>query len=367
MHLQALAEVDVIRARPEGGYEVDFLLRDAQQPAKTTRRTVVADRVIVAAGTVGTNAILLRSQARGTLPHLSPRLGFGFSTNGDGLHFLEPTRERVYLTRGPVTTSYAHFHSATSGDGADPARFHTVEDNGIPRVLTTLTGVGIPMLRSLTSGRGRHAKLFLLLALVRWFVWRFLPGLVVSLLRASGQRQALFRSEDEYTERMMCVATMGREGALGQFRLGDAAAGETELRVQRTDGKAFHEDPIYQEIQRTLDRLAPTLTTVKRRTFLNPFLKLGRGGLAAPLALSHPLGGCGMGHSAADGVVDEYGRVFDRTQTGERPFYAGLYVADASVIPTALGVNPSLTIAALALRSANQIIQELDRVPEGDA
>ena len=113
--------------------------------------------------------------------------------------------------------------------------------------------------------------------------------------------------------------------------------------------------------------MAPTLTTVKRRTFLNPFLKLGRGGLAAPLALSHPLGGCCMGHSAADGVVDEYGRVFDRTQTGERPFYAGLYVADASVIPTALGVNPSLTIAALALRSANQIIEELDRVSEGDA
>ena len=60
------------------------------------------------------------------------------------------------------------------------------------------------------------------------------------------------------------------------------------------------------------------------------------------------------------GVVDEYGRLYDVTKRGSsQPFYDGLYIADASVIPSALGVNPSLTISALALRIADKIIADL--------
>jgi choline dehydrogenase-like flavoprotein len=66
-----------------------------------------------------------------------------------------------------------------------------------------------------------------------------------------------------------------------------------------------------------------------------------------------------MATDASRGVVDQYGHVFDKTKTGARPFYEGLYIADASIIPTALGVNPSLTISALSLRIADQIIAEL--------
>ena len=46
-------------------------------------------------------------------------------------------------------------------------------------------------------------------------------------------------------------------------------------------------------------------------------------------------------------------------QGQSRPFYEGLYIADASIMPTALGVNPSLTISALSLRIADKIISEL--------
>jgi cholesterol oxidase len=66
-----------------------------------------------------------------------------------------------------------------------------------------------------------------------------------------------------------------------------------------------------------------------------------------------------MAKDASEGVVDEYGRVFDKTKTGSRPFYEGLYIAADSMIPTALGVNPSLTIATLSLRIADKIIEEL--------
>ena len=66
-----------------------------------------------------------------------------------------------------------------------------------------------------------------------------------------------------------------------------------------------------------------------------------------------------MAKSAADGVVDELGRVFDKTKSGADPFYEGLYLADASIIPTALGVNPSTTISALSLRIVDTMIANL--------
>jgi choline dehydrogenase-like flavoprotein len=55
-------------------------------------------------------------------------------------------------------------------------------------------------------------------------------------------------------------------------------------------------------------------------------------------------------------------RVFDASNGGERPFHEGLYIADAARLPTSLGVNPSLTIAALALHTADKIIEELRAV-----
>jgi hypothetical protein len=59
------------------------------------------------------------------------------------------------------------------------------------------------------------------------------------------------------------------------------------------------------------------------------------------------------------GVVDERGRVYDvSSQDANRPYYEGLYVADAAIIPTSVGVNPSLTISALALRVVDAILEE---------
>ena len=67
------------------------------------------------------------------------------------------------------------------------------------------------------------------------------------------------------------------------------------------------------------------------------------------LITPHPLGGCNMGTTPADGVVDHRGEVFG---------YRNLYVADGAIIPRALGVNPSRTIARLAERIAAIIIAE---------
>ena len=62
---------------------------------------------------------------------------------------------------------------------------------------------------------------------------------------------------------------------------------------------------------------------------------------------AHPLGGCAMAEDPARGVVNELGEVHR---------YPGLFIADASVIPTALARNPSATISALAERTAFHLL-----------
>jgi hypothetical protein len=135
LNLAPLAEVDTIRALEGGGYEIRYLQRDQNDPSRTTQRSVTADKVIVSAGCLGTSEIMLRSKMKGTLPNLSDKTGFGFSTNGDYVAFLEETAERTSILRGPVTTSFGHFNTtdpktAANPANVDPAKFHTLEDQG---------------------------------------------------------------------------------------------------------------------------------------------------------------------------------------------------------------------------------------------
>ncbi len=71
----------------------------------------------------------------------------------------------------------------------------------------------------------------------------------------------------------------------------------------------------------------------------------------------HPLGGCSMGADASAGVVDHRGRVFD-PEAGSRGVHPGLFVTDAAAVPTSVGVNPLLTISALAERAAEYVSRE---------
>ena len=353
LELTPLAEVDLVRTLPDGGYVVEYRQRDAENPRRTENRQVIADKVILAAGCVGTSELLLRCQQADSIPDLSQRVGYGFSTNGDYIAFLPRTRYRFSLTRGPVTTSFAHFNTPEAGPNGDLEKFHTIEDQGIPRALASLIGHGVPLMRSLSKGRSR--RLFIAYAVARYSLSR-VPAYIRAFFRNYRTRQDQFLSEDEWTLDMMCAVGMGREKSVGRFRLGTGRR-DTTLRLERTDGLKFYEDPIYREVESTLERFARELTDDQTAHFENPFLGPGAelaGGRS--ITLTHPLGGCVMATSADEGVVDEFGRVFDSRTGGVHP---GLYVADGSVVPTALGVNPSMTIAAIALRSAHHIVDEM--------
>jgi cholesterol oxidase len=95
-----------------------------------------------------------------------------------------------------------------------------------------------------------------------------------------------------------------------------------------------------------LERTAKEIAEASGAT---PFYAL-EGGPLSKFTTVHPLGGCPMADDPARGVVDDAGRVHG---------YEGLYVLDGSIVPTALGVNPSKTIAALSERGAAKLVESL--------
>jgi cholesterol oxidase len=260
-------------------------------PVAEAEREVVADRVVLAAGTFGSTGLLLRNRA--VLPGLSPRLGRGFSGNGDLLLFLLKADRYLDPSNGPVITASVHVPDAESPSG----RGFLIQDAGAP-------------------------------AFSEW-LWQGLeaPG---DLWRALRRRSA---PEAFGTAR----ASAAMAPLLGMGR--DVPGGRMELRGDRLEltwrGRASRE--YFKGLETTARRLGKALG--------GRVIRLG--GPFARLLSVHPLGGCAMGRSAADGVVDSYGRVFGHER---------LHVSDGSILPGPVGVNPSMTIAALGERIAEEML-----------
>jgi cholesterol oxidase len=76
-------------------------------------------------------------------------------------------------------------------------------------------------------------------------------------------------------------------------------------------------------------------------------------------ATAHPLGGAGMGSDRSTGAINHKGQVFDASAgQGSTAVHAGLYVVDGAMMPRSLGVNPLLTITALAERAMLHVARE---------
>jgi cholesterol oxidase len=130
----ALTEAEVVRIEPgDGGYTVEY--RD--NAAGGARRVLRGQSLFLAAGAVGTTELLLRSRdVHKTLPDLSPRLGEGFSGNGDYLSLIRRTRIPLDPERGPTITTT----SVVDFDEADGQVWFQVQDGAYPAVLSRLVG-----------------------------------------------------------------------------------------------------------------------------------------------------------------------------------------------------------------------------------
>jgi cholesterol oxidase len=278
--------------------------------------TVRAPLVVLAAGTIGTPRLLLTNKRR--LPALSPALGTRFSGNGDALGVaFDPAAPDVRDAQndiGPVMTSvldYTDERRLILADGGLPPGFGGVLD--IAR--------GVDLIR---GWRRWLVRVRALLTLAGWTDQALRP----TELRDTGAPHARGSNRDA-----LIFLMIGRDAADGRMRL-------TPL-LRRFDIRWSQEGSaaLFADLQRTATELAEAAQAT-------PFYAL-EGGPLGKFMTVHPLGGCPMGDDPATSVVDDGGAVRGA---------AGLVVLDGSIVPTALGVNPSKTIAALAERGVDRLL-----------
>lgn len=319
--LRPLANVEFIEPIA-GGYKVHYSgLEDGTEYHPT------AKTVIVAAGCLGSTEILLRSRDKnnGKLV-FSDRLGSNFSTNGDFSGFVTIDRDQlpypIYDTRGPVNTSHVTFR--------DGKLLVNVEDAGIPAMFASLVQKTLEML---ARDNGQADVIDML-----------------GLLWNSAQLPDYSDPSGMQTEAEMLMNTcwfncMGIDDATGKF---DLDSGNLRL----TFGSKISKHPTFQKAESILQEMAKAIGGTYRAfplwAGLEPFV-------SRKLVVVHPLGGCPIGGSSTDGVVNANGQVYN-TKSGGQTVQDGLYVLDASIIPGAVAVNPTLTIVSMVARAVGTIV-----------
>jgi len=88
---------------------------------------------------------------------------------------------------------------------------------------------------------------------------------------------------------------------------------------------------------------------------------LGRVFAQKTLIVTHPLGGCRIGPTMAEGVVNEFGQVYDGSKKATDPLavHPGFFIVDGSTMPGALAANPTLTISAQAIKAIERAVGPL--------
>ncbi len=316
-----LNEVDKIEPVHGKGYRVHFCRLDPERPARYDPGSVIGAKVIVAAGTVGSNELLLRCRdVHQTLPNLSVALGRRFSGNGDFLLAMAARADRtIDPGRGPSITAGADFSTKSN-------RIF-IEDLGFPDPFMWMLEGTLP-----TSGR--------LANLARALKSYVRDALGIGTGRVAFEADRLFRGGA--TTRLLPFWGMGTDAADGRLRLKKGAV-DIDWRPRRSKAMFREMEAGMKQLSRSLDgKFLPSLL------WKWPLRKL---------LTAHPLGGCCTAESTDRGVVNADGEVFG---------HPDLYVVDGSIISSALAVNPSLTISALAERIAFRMIHQRD-MEAGDA
>jgi cholesterol oxidase len=315
-------EVRSFAPREGGGYVVRYVEHDVadegrkldtRDPGVRPERQLTCDRLVLAAGTLGSTYLLLR--CRDSFPGLSPRLGTRFGGNGDLLTFALGADRPLEASYGPVITSALHVPDEL--DGGEGRGFY-VEDAGFPEFVSWLVHG--------TQGPGALWRFRRMAARVIFGLLRHKPEVDLSA------EVSQLLSDTRVSAGSLPLLGMGRDIPDGTMSLSDG-----KLQVDWVKGKS---GPFFDRLGDFGKQIAESLGAKFER---NPTWYLGR------LITVHPLGGCPMGASVADGVVDPYGEVFG---------HPGFTIADGSVMPGPVGPNPSLTIAALADRFADRATGE---------
>ncbi len=291
------------------GYTVHY--DDLNGRAQTS---VIGRRVIIAAGTLGTNEILLRARdIYRTLPKLSRKLGHGYSANGDFLGSIQNSREDLRPWEGTDVTSVMRFFD-------DAPQFTMAAPTFNRAVMEVLASFGQPRVTL-----PRFAAPLLWKRLESLVPWAFGKGLL-------SQPSKLSAPHAGDAARMTNLFAIGRDNANGLMRL---KANRLDIEWNYARENAALVNKMTKAMQQVGDFYGGT------------FAPLATWNIFKRIITVHSLGGCHLSDSPETGVVSPEGEVHH---------YPGLFIADGSVIPTAIGFHPVMTISAIAERIAEAVV-----------
>ncbi|MFF9283716.1 GMC family oxidoreductase N-terminal domain-containing protein [Streptomyces griseosporeus] len=321
-----LTTVVSVTSDSRGGYAVTTVPTDDRR--KGRGRTFTARRVILAAGTYGTQTLLHRMKATGQLPYLSPRLGELTRTNSEALVGAQ-TDDRRYrratgapkadFTRGVAITSSVHPDENTH---IEPVRYGKGSNSmGSLSILQVPYAEGRSRVGAWLANAARHPLLVLRSLSNRRWSERTIIGLVM---------QSLDNSLTTY------LKPSGVGKGLLTARQGHGAPNPKQIKAASEGASALAAE-------------------------INGFAGSNVGELMGTPLTAHFLGGCPIGSSAETGVIDPYHRLYG---------HPGISVVDGAAVSANLGVNPSLTITAQAERAMSfwpNKGEEDQRPPQGAA
>jgi cholesterol oxidase len=296
-------ETEVRDIRPLDGSGPGYAVATTAPGSSKVRRTFTAEQVVVSAGSLGTQKLLHRLKAEGSLPHLSDQLGSRTRTNSEAILGAQSTSTKVDYSKGIAITSSFHPQEDTH---IEPVRYGK-GDNAMGLMSTIMVDGG---------GRVPRQLKFLLQILLHPLL--FLRSLSVR----------------HWAERTIIVLVMQTV--------------DNSIKVSRKKRRFSRK---FGELTTAVDTGEPNPTwipvgnTVTRKVAEKiggyPGGTWGEVLLNVPMT-AHIIGGCTIGDSPDTGVLDPYQRAYG---------HPGLHIVDGSAVSANLGVNPSLTITALAERA----------------
>ena len=286
----------------EGGYE----LRVRSTLSPRLQESYRARRVVVAAGVLGTLELLLACRERWrTLPRLSPRLGEQVRSNSEVISSVTARERDIDLRDGATISTHFMLGETTH-----------ITQNRFSRSMRVLRWQGGPLVSEPRP------------------LPRALKALAAFVLRPR-EATAAMRSGRRWAERSTVLLTMQAVDNQLALRLKKGLLlGIGPWRLASALPAGHSRAPSYLPQAQTLTE---TFARISGGTPSNALPET----LMGAATTAHVLGGAVMGGDAGSGVVGENGEVHG---------YPGLYVIDASIVPANVGVNPSLTITAMAER-----------------
>ena len=309
------ADREVLDVRPiddgaPDGARFEVVHRRASGILRRGSARVRARNVIVSAGALGTMRLLFRCRDETrSLPRISPRLGEMVRTNSEALMGSLSRDPHIDYSQGVAITSIFEADAVTT---VEPVRYPAGSS-----VMRYLSG---PLIDARTiTGRIAQSIFEILRRPADFARSHLLPGwaqrtTILLIMQTTDHRLRLRLGRG--------IFTLFRRGLVSEPERGEAAAASTAEEIGRRVTRDF-----------------------AARTNGIPAGSINEGLFGIPMT-AHILGGCPIGRTAEEGVVDTEFRVHG---------YPGLYVVDGAIMPANPGVNPSLSIAALAEYAMSRI------------